>query len=126
MVVAGLVIGISFDVLHMVPTNRAVTVFQDHPQWDYTTFLDIGFLALSAALGIRFLGTGGIQMLKMMEMAPEEMAQNKKHIAPVCGMVADPASAPSLVHDGRTFYFCSEGCRESFAAEPERYLTAAA
>jgi uncharacterized membrane protein YraQ (UPF0718 family) len=71
MVVAGLVIGISFDALHLVPTNRAVRVFQDHPQWDYTTFLNIGFLALSAAVGIRFLRTGGIEMLRMMDMVQD-------------------------------------------------------
>ncbi len=74
MVVAGLVIGVSFDALHLVPTNRAVTVFQDRPKWDYTTFLNIGFLVLSAVLGFRFLRTGGREMLRMMEMAPEEMA----------------------------------------------------
>jgi uncharacterized membrane protein YraQ (UPF0718 family) len=73
MVVAGLVIGTTFNVLHLVPTNRDVSVFQDHPQWDYTTLLNIAFLVLSAVLGIRFLRTGGPDMLKMMEMAPEEM-----------------------------------------------------
>ena len=117
MVVAGLVIGISFDALHLVPTNRTVTVFQDHPQWDYTTFLNIGFLALTAGLGIRFLKTGGMEMLKMMEMAPEEMEQHQEHIDPVCGMMADPASAPSHVHDGKTYYFCSEGCKTSSPTE---------
>ena len=79
MVVAGLVIGLSFGALHMVPTNRAVTVFQDHPQWDYTTFLNIVFLVFSAVLGIRFLRTGGREMLQMMEMAPEEMAGHHGH-----------------------------------------------
>ena len=75
MVVAGLVIGVSFDALHLVPTNRAITVFQDLPQWDYTTFLNIGFLVLSAILGIRFLTTGGREMLRMMEVTPEETGQ---------------------------------------------------
>ena len=79
MVAAGLAIGVSFDALHLVPTNRAVTVFQDRPQWDYTTFLNIGFLVLSAILGIRFLRTGGMEMLQMMEMAPEEMAHQHSH-----------------------------------------------
>jgi uncharacterized protein len=79
MVVAGLVIGLSFGALHMVPTNRAVTVFQDHPQWDYTTFLNIVFLVMSAVLGIRFLRTGGREMLRMMEMAPDEMAGHPEH-----------------------------------------------
>jgi uncharacterized membrane protein YraQ (UPF0718 family) len=74
MVAAGLLIGISFDALHLVPVSRAVTVFQDHPQWDYTTFLDIGFLVLSAILGARFVRTGGREMLRMMEVPADEMA----------------------------------------------------
>ncbi|MES1944509.1 Copper-transporting P-type ATPase [Salinisphaera sp. PC39] len=37
-------------------------------------------------------------------------------------MVADPASAPSLEHAGKTYFFCSERCRDKFSAEPERYL----
>jgi uncharacterized membrane protein YraQ (UPF0718 family) len=79
MVVAGMVIGFSFGALHLVPTNRAVTVFQDRPRWDYTTFLNIGFLVISAVLGIRFLRTGGIEMLRMMEVAPEDMAGHHEH-----------------------------------------------
>ncbi|ODA66812.1 Copper-transporting P-type ATPase [Methyloligella halotolerans] len=44
---------------------------------------------------------------------------------PVCGMTVDLAKGkPSLVHDGRSFHFCSEHCRDKFAAEPEAYLTA--
>jgi hypothetical protein len=34
--------------------------------WNYTTFLNIAFLALSAVLVVRFLRTGGPQMLRMM------------------------------------------------------------
>ena len=42
---------------------------------------------------------------------------------PVCGMTVDPAAGkPSHRHGGRTFHFCSEGCREKFAADPEAYL----
>jgi Cu+-exporting ATPase len=38
-------------------------------------------------------------------------------------MRVDPArAAGSHVHAGRTYYFCNPGCRERFAAEPERYL----
>ncbi|WP_017968554.1 heavy metal translocating P-type ATPase [Rhizobium leguminosarum] len=44
---------------------------------------------------------------------------------PVCGMTVDPqAGKPSLDHDGRTYHFCSKGCRTKFAAAPEDYLTA--
>ncbi|MGR9453557.1 heavy metal translocating P-type ATPase [Rhizobium leguminosarum] len=44
---------------------------------------------------------------------------------PVCGMTVDPqAGKPSLEHEGRTYHFCSEGCRTKFAAAPADYLTA--
>lgn len=42
---------------------------------------------------------------------------------PVCGMSVDPShAAGSVVHDGRTYYFCSQSCRQKFQAEPKRYL----
>jgi P-type Cu+ transporter len=45
---------------------------------------------------------------------------------PVCGMSVDPATAEHRhEHAGTTYYFCCNGCREKFAAGPERYLTPA-
>ncbi len=42
---------------------------------------------------------------------------------PVCGMTVDPLTAArKLVHDGRTYWFCSDGCQSAFAADPTRYL----
>ncbi|AGB72877.1 MULTISPECIES: heavy metal translocating P-type ATPase [Rhizobium] len=44
---------------------------------------------------------------------------------PVCGMTVDPdAGKPSLEYHGRTFHFCSNGCRAKFEAAPENYFTA--
>ena len=44
---------------------------------------------------------------------------------PVCGMIVDPnVGKPSLDYQGRTFHFCSDGCRKKFEAAPEDYLTA--
>jgi P-type Cu+ transporter len=44
---------------------------------------------------------------------------------PVCGMTVDPATArASAEHEGRTFFFCCEGCRDLFVAEPAKYLAA--
>jgi YHS domain-containing protein len=43
---------------------------------------------------------------------------------PVCGMVVDPAEAPSATIGGTTYYFCNVECREAFKAEPHRYLAA--
>ena len=43
---------------------------------------------------------------------------------PVCGMTVDPATALSAEVGGKTYYFCSEGCRTKFVADPKRYLEA--
>jgi xanthine dehydrogenase accessory factor len=42
---------------------------------------------------------------------------------PVCGMTvtAGPGSFP-LEHDGVTYYFCRDGCRQQFAKDPVAYL----
>jgi Cu+-exporting ATPase len=38
---------------------------------------------------------------------------------PVCGMKVDPTqAAASLERDGRTYYFCSLGCRDQFQKRP--------
>ena len=42
---------------------------------------------------------------------------------PVCGMAVDPHTAKhSAVHGGRSYYFCSSGCREKFTISPAKYL----
>ncbi len=47
----------------------------------------------------------------------------KSEIDPVCGMSVDPsAQAITATLDGRTYYFCAEGCRRSFEADPCKYL----
>jgi Cu+-exporting ATPase len=44
-------------------------------------------------------------------------------VDPVCGMTVDPHTSPHRhQHQGRTYYFCSAGCRAKFAADPAKYL----
>jgi YHS domain-containing protein len=46
---------------------------------------------------------------------------------PVCGMKIDADEATGTVeHEGRTFFFCSEACREAFQADPALYAGAGA
>jgi uncharacterized membrane protein YraQ (UPF0718 family) len=71
MVLAGLAIGGLFSILHLTPTNRAIGVFQTTISWNADTFLDIGFLVVIAFLAVRFLRTGGIEMLRMMGQKPD-------------------------------------------------------
>jgi len=45
-------------------------------------------------------------------------------IDPVCGMSVEEADAPAKVdHDGTTYYFCSNDCREEFEANPQDYAS---
>jgi xanthine dehydrogenase accessory factor len=47
-------------------------------------------------------------------------------VDPVCGMNVSIAGArETVVHEGRTYYFCGSGCRRRFEAEPARFLAAA-
>src|SRR5690606_13323300 len=56
-------------------------------------------------------------------MAHEHHHQHEQTaVDPVCEMTVDPASARSAEVRGKTYYFCLEGCRTKFVADPDRYL----
>ena len=74
MAVAGYVVELLFGVFGIIPTNRNVAVITTGPTRNYTTILNIVFLAVAAALVIRFLRTGGPKMLRMMSIPEEQMA----------------------------------------------------
>jgi Cu+-exporting ATPase len=43
---------------------------------------------------------------------------------PVCGMEVTYENAQARSeYDGRTYYFCSLGCKEEFDQNPEAYIT---
>ena len=37
---------------------------------------------------------------------------------PICGMTVDEATAPHAERDGKTYYFCSDECRQKFLTTP--------
>jgi YHS domain-containing protein/uncharacterized membrane protein YraQ (UPF0718 family) len=124
MALAGFLIAWAFQLLGIAPKHFHVAVFETRPTWNYTTFLDIAFLALMAVMGWRFLTTGGPAMLRAMAVTPEQQAQLAKD--PVCGMSVDPSTAKeNAVYRGVTYYFCSAGCRSAFERDPVRYAAAA-
>jgi YHS domain-containing protein len=46
-----------------------------------------------------------------------------KEIDPVCKMKVDPKTAQwKSEWQGKTYYFCSPGCKDKFAAQPAKYL----
>jgi uncharacterized membrane protein YraQ (UPF0718 family) len=72
MVLAGYVVEIVFGALGLVPSTRAATVVEASIAWNYTTVLNIAFLALAAVLVWRFFSTGGADMLGKMGGAPTD------------------------------------------------------
>jgi uncharacterized membrane protein YraQ (UPF0718 family) len=71
MACAGYVVELLFGAASLVPTVRDATVLEAGISWDYTTWLNIGFLVMAAVLVARFVTTGGIPMLRMMGGSPD-------------------------------------------------------
>ncbi|MHB8507555.1 MAG: permease [Candidatus Dormibacteria bacterium] len=179
MSIAGLATEYIFAGLRLVPTSRPIQVVEPAFHWNYTTYLNLVFLAVFAIIVYFYknrerLGGGqgyaldpvcGMQVETAMaparathdgrdyhfcsdrchdrfvasperftrpgskpagmEMPPAAETGAEAAIDPVCGMTTDPDTSPTHLHGGRAFYFCGEGCRDSFAADPGRYLVEA-
>jgi YHS domain-containing protein len=42
-----------------------------------------------------------------------------------CVVVRVDEKTPKSIHKGKTYYFCAEGCRKAFDADPEKFVTVA-
>jgi membrane fusion protein, copper/silver efflux system len=63
--------------------------------------------------------------MKMPEGASPAQTEKAKPVKDlICGMDVDPKSPNTLKtqYKGETYYFCSEHCKKSFEANPEKYL----
>ncbi len=81
MVTAGYVIELVFAPLGLIPTERHAKITEAAVTWNYTTYLNIVFLALAAVLVVRFVRTGGLPMLKMMGGSPDAEHDHVDHHA---------------------------------------------
>ena len=104
MSVSGLAVEGLAHAVGLVPTHRSARIVATHLQWNYTTVLNLVFLAGFGVLywlyrnRDRFGGGEGLAT------------------DPVCGMQVQVANAPaSLEADGERHWFCSDGCAERFA-----------
>ena len=105
MVIAALLVDGLFSALGLIPTGPRPTradIFS-HIQVDYKLFLNV-------------LGVGVFGALFWLTV-------RRGVTDPVCGMKTDRAKALTAEHAGRTRYFCSEHCRDSFTADPGRYVS---
>jgi uncharacterized membrane protein YraQ (UPF0718 family) len=76
MVLAGLITELVFGGLGLIPADRSTSVLSATPQWNYTTYLNIVFLALAVVLVVRFFRSGGRPMLAMMGGGPDDHAHH--------------------------------------------------
>lgn len=48
-----------------------------------------------------------------------------KVVDPVCGMEIEAETAAAKAeYQGKTYYFCMQGCRDKFVADPAKYASA--
>ena len=66
MVIAGYVVELLFGGLGLIPSRASATIPDEGVSWNYTTWLNIAFGLLAVALLVRFVRTGGMAMLRMM------------------------------------------------------------
>jgi YHS domain-containing protein len=75
-----------------------------------------GFLLASAAI----TGVVSMNSFSMTKFLPAGRAFETD---PVCEMKVDPEQPPyKVVHQGKTYYFCSEACKILFERMPEQYI----
>lgn len=67
MLIAAYAIEVAFDLIGLIPETRDAKVVEASVEWNYTTILNVIFLVLATTLTVRFLKTGGTDMLRMME-----------------------------------------------------------
>jgi len=115
MAVAGLAVEGIFGAAHLIPSTRPAMVVATRFHWNYTTALNILFLAVFA-------------VLYRLSRNRERLGGGAGYaIDPVCGMQVETANAPaSTTLEGERFFFCSDHCRERFEAHPERFAQPAA
>jgi uncharacterized protein len=72
MAAAGYIVELVFGGLGLVPHRGHTTILVQSVSWNYTTWLNIVFLALTAGLVVRFVRNGGLSMLRMMNGRPAD------------------------------------------------------
>jgi uncharacterized membrane protein YraQ (UPF0718 family) len=66
---AALAVEFLFQAFHLVPAERHAEIVETSIRLNYTTWLNIIFLAMACLMVVQFLRTGGPEMLKMMNRA---------------------------------------------------------
>jgi uncharacterized protein len=113
---AGLITQAIFRAAGLVPQTHSAQIVADRVTWNYTTYLNIVFLALFGLLYWTYrhrdrLRSGGG------DGGSDGGHGDRYALDPVCGMQVERAHAPATRSGPRsTAYFCSDRCAERFDA----------
>ncbi|MEI7592366.1 MAG: permease [Actinomycetes bacterium] len=111
MAAAGLIVEVLFSILGIVPTDRSETIVTTGFRWNYTTWLNLIFLAIFAVLYWLYRNRSKFG-------GGEDYA-----IDPVCGMQVERAMAPATtVFADIDYWFCSDRCCDRFTANPASFV----
>jgi uncharacterized protein len=102
MVLAGYVVEFVFSGLGLVPTSRTAKVGETGVAWNYTTYLNIVFIIVAAALVVRFFRSGGMPMLRMMGGGPGAAGEEQDAQGGHAGHGGHAAHGDHAAHHGVT------------------------
>jgi transcriptional regulator GlxA family with amidase domain len=74
------------------------------------------------ALDLEYQGTGWKDPDSNAVYAKAPVSTDERPLCPICEMEVDKSSALTGTYKGRTVFFCAEGCKKLFDANPERFL----
>ena len=103
MSVAGLAVEGLFALFGAIPTSRSAEIVMTRFQWNYTTYLNLVFLAIFG-------------LLYWLYRNRERLGGGQGYATdPICGMQVQTANAPAhRTTDGTDLWFCSDHCAERF------------
>jgi putative intracellular protease/amidase len=81
-------------------------------------------IAEKTAYQMEYQGQGWMNPDSNQIYATEPVSTAEHPLCAVCGMNVDPATAPKSVFKGKTYYFCSQGDKETFNATPDKFVNA--
>lgn len=112
MSLSGFITELIFQLLGQIPVASHSMSHSNSIGWNYTTVLDV--VALIIIVWVYWM-----YRTRLVEGDDQEFAKDW-----VCGMQVRISDAPaSFELNGKAYYFCMPGCKESFAADPGKFIS---
>ncbi len=112
MSLSGFITEAIFQLVGQIPITNHSMSHSNSIGWNYTTILDV--VALIVIIWVYWM-----YRTRLADGEDQEFAKDW-----VCGMQVRISDAPAKFElDGKAYYFCMPGCRESFAADPSKFIS---